>query len=301
MLNRSLIRLVFSRLVFGATLIVAQTLPVGAQAPRPATDPGLNQPNAPAPYVPMVGQEGKDVIWVPTPASLVDRMLRMARVTPGDVVVDLGSGDGRIAIAAASVFRAQSRGIEFNPEMVGLAREQARAAGVGNVVQFIQGDIFTLDFTDATVITMYLLPSLNLRLRPKLLEMRPGTRIVSHAFTMGDWEPDETGNAENRSAYLWIVPANIQGGWRIEHSGAHGNETIELTFNQRYQRLEGTARRGNRLSPVQGRLVGDQLRFTLADAESGERLFVGRVVSDKLEGRVRLQSGAETPFSGQRS
>ena len=287
-------------LIGAAISAIAATHASNVAAQPNVNVPGLNQPNAPAPYVPTVGQSGKDVIWVPTPDSLVERMLRMARVTASDVVVDLGSGDGKIAIAAARNFRAKSRGIEFNPDMVSLAREQAKAAGVGEVVQFINGDIFAMDFTDATVITMYLLPSLNLRLRPKLLEMRPGTRIVSHAFTMGDWEPDEVSAADGRTAYLWIVPANANGAWRVQHAGPHGTESIDITLTQRYQKLEGNAQRGNRLSPVAGTLQGDRLRFTLNDSESGERVFVGRVVEDRIEGRVRLQSGMETPFSGQR-
>jgi SAM-dependent methyltransferase len=247
-------------------------------------------------FTPQIGQSGKDVIWVPTPDALVARMLNMAKVGPNDVVVDLGSGDGKIAIAAARLTRAKSRGIEFNPDMVTLSRENARAAGVGEMVQFIQGDIFTTDFTDATVITMYLLPSLNLKLRPKLLEMRPGTRIVTHAFDMGDWEADETASAESRMAFLWIVPAQAHGTWRLETEGPNRKELAELQLKQKYQKLDGTVRRGGRLSPVSGMLQGDRIRFSIQDSESGDRVFTGRVIEGRIEGRMRAQSGAEVPF-----
>ena len=170
------------------------------------------------PPEPQQGQAGKDVIWMPTPEPLVERMLTMAQVTPRDVVYDLGSGDGRLVIAAARR-GAQAYGVEYNPDLVAFSDNRARAQGVAQKAHFVQGDIFETDFSKATVVTLYLLSTLNMRLRPHLLKMRPGTRVVSHAFTMEDWTPDETSRTSDRTAYLWIVPAPVQGPWRIELAG----------------------------------------------------------------------------------
>src|SRR5574341_150237 len=164
-------------------------------------------------YTPTVGQEGKDVIWVPTPQALVDKMLDMAKLTAKDIHYDLGSGDGRTVIAAAKR-GAQAVGVEYNPDMVALSERAAAKEGVAGKAKFINGDIFQTDFSQATVITLYLLPSLNIKLRPTLLKMKPGTRVVSHAFNMDDWQPDQTENVEGRTAYLWIVPAPVEGAWR---------------------------------------------------------------------------------------
>src|ERR671914_212579 len=144
-------------------------------------------------YEPQVGQEGKDVIWVPTSQALVDKMLDMAKVTPKDYVIDLGSGDGRTVITAAKR-GAKALGIEYNPDMVELSKRNAAKAGVSDKANFAKADLFESDFSKATVITMFLLPDINLKLRPKLLNLRPGTRIVSNSFTMGDWKPDESAN-----------------------------------------------------------------------------------------------------------
>ena len=165
-------------------------------------------------YEPRLGQSGKDVIWLPTSSDLVTQMLRTAKVTPNDIVYDLGAGDGKIAIAAAKDFGAKSFGIEFNPEMAALAQRNADRAGVGERVKMINGDIFKEDFSSATVLTLYLLPELNLQLKPQILNMKPGTRIVSNTFHMGDWEPDqEIGNPTR--AYYWVVPAKIAGTWGL--------------------------------------------------------------------------------------
>ncbi len=169
-------------------------------------------------YKPQVGQSGKDVVWVPTPDELVQRMLRMAKVTAQDLVFDLGAGDGKIAIAAGKL-GANAVGIEYNPDMAKLAACLVTAEGVGNKVKIIQGDIFKEDFSKATVITMYLLPELNLCVRHRILGMKPGTRVTSHQFTMGDWEPDETSEFEYRTAYLWIVPARVDGQWVLREPG----------------------------------------------------------------------------------
>src|SRR3970040_71558 len=162
-------------------------------------------------FVPQVGQAGKDVIWVATPPALVEQMLRMASITPNDFVIDLGSGDGRVAVAAAKKFGARSMGVEYNPDMVALSNREAQRQGVADKVKFVKADIFETEFSQATIITMYLLPDLNLKLRPKILDQNPGTRVASHQFNMGEWQPDETANIDNRLAHLWIRPSKDVG------------------------------------------------------------------------------------------
>ena len=251
---------------------------------------GLSAHAAQATFEPRVGQAGKDVIWVPTPNGLVDRMLRMANVGPGDRIVDLGSGDGRIAIAAARDFNVPATGIEFNPDMVTLSNRNAVEQGVAQRVKFVQGDIFEADFSDATVITMYLLPSLNLRLRPKLLSMKPGTRIVSHAFTMEDWQPDNTANVEGQNAYFWIVPAQVGGTWRVQI----GPETVEVRLAQQFQNFQGAA--GPAGSAVTGFLRGDEIHMTLPDGRGGRRDLVGKVAGEQMTGTAGSQA-----FTAQRT
>lgn len=189
---------------------------------------------AAAEFTPQVGQSGKDVIWVPTPKSLVEKMLKMAEVKPSDIVIDLGSGDGITVITAAKQFGVRATGIEYNPDMVELSKRNAQKEGVADKTEFIRGDIFATDFSKATVLTMYLLPYLNMKLRPTILNMRPGTRVVSHAFTMEDWAPEQTDSTEGRTAYLWIVPAKIEGNWKL------GPGTLEL--KQKFQAIEGSYR-----------------------------------------------------------
>jgi precorrin-6B methylase 2 len=171
-------------------------------------------------FKPEVGQHGKDVVWVPTAQPLVEKMLDMAKVTPEDYLIDLGSGDGRTVIAAAKR-GARALGIEYNPDMVELSRQNAEAEGVSGRATFVKADLFESDFSQATVITMFLLPELNLRLRPTLLSLKPGTRIVSNSFTMEEWEPDETATVSDGcsswcTALLWIVPARVDGTWRLK-------------------------------------------------------------------------------------
>jgi hypothetical protein len=236
-------------------------------------------------FQPQVGQAGKDVIWVPTPEGLVDRMLRMAKVTPNDFVIDLGSGDGRIAIAAGKDFNTRAMGIEYNPDMVTLSNENAAKAGVADRVKFVKADIYEADFSQASVITMYLLPSINVKLRPKLLDMKPGTRITSHAFDMGDWAADETATVDGRNAYLWIVPAKSAGTWRLQM----GNTSADLVIVQTYQKLEGSMKRTDRILPVQGSVRGDEIRISYPNGQGGRRELVGKVSGDRMEG----QSGTE--------
>ena len=232
-------------------------------------------------YTPQVGQEGKDVIWVPTPHELVERMLEMADVKSTDYVVDLGSGDGRTVIAAAKR-GAQALGIEYNPDMVELAKRNAAKEGVTARAKFIKADIFETDFSQATVVTMYLLPTLNVKLRPTILGMKPGTRVVSHAFSMGDWPPDRTESVEGRQAYLWIVPAKVAGTWRVDS----GRRKFELVLRQKFQTLDGTANIDGKVTPIRATLLGDQLSFSITAAGTGNRQsdFVGHVNSDTIEG-----------------
>jgi hypothetical protein len=249
-------------------------------------------------YTPSVGQEGKDVIWVPTPQALVERMLEMANVKPTDYVIDLGSGDGRTVITAAKKFGARALGIEYNPDMVELSQRNAQNEGVAGRAQFKRADIFATDFSDANVITMYLLPTLNLKLRPTLLDMKPGTRLVSHAFTMDDWEPDQTANVEGRTAYLWIVPAKVEGNWRVSVAGGAPAQ-YDLSLRQRFQKLEGQAREGETTWQVRdARLRGEEITFTLAGV-NGVRQFSGRAMGDKLEGTTK-QGGNEARWTAAR-
>jgi SAM-dependent methyltransferase len=226
-------------------------------------------------YAPEVGQAGKDVIWVPTPQALVDKMLDMAKVTPEDYVIDLGSGDGRIVIAAAKR-GARARGIEYNPDMVELSRRNAAKEGVSDRATFSKTDLFESDFSQATVITMFLLQDLNIQLRPKILNLQPGTRIVSNSFDMREWAADEVGTADKDccgfcTAYLWIVPANAAGTWKLTNG--------ELTLDQNFQMITGTLKSGDVSTPVRGRLNGDQISFT-ADG----RDYTGRVNGNSMIG-----------------
>jgi len=225
-------------------------------------------------YSPSVGQSGKDVIWVPTPQALVDRMLDMAKLTPDDRLVDLGSGDGRTVITAAQR-GAHARGIEYNPDMVAYARRQAAAAGVSNRARFEQADIFQSDFSDATIVTLFLLPSLNLQLRPTLLDMAPGTRIVSNSFDMGDWEPDETAEVtQDCTAYCramkWVVPARVEGRWTMDGT--------TLNLRQQYQKFEGLA---GTLILRDGYLDGRQIRFSI-----GNDAYAGEVSGNIMQGTI---------------
>jgi SAM-dependent methyltransferase len=228
-------------------------------------------------YEPSVGQEGKDVVWVPTPQSLVDKMLDMAKVTPKDFVMDLGSGDGRTVITAAKR-GVRALGIEYNPEMVELSKRNAAKEGVSDRAQFMKADLFETDFSKATVITMFLLPDINLKLRPKILDLKPGTRIVSNTFTMGDWEADETdspGGCESSwcTALLWIVPAKVAGTHKIPQG--------ELTLKQQYQMLSGTLRTTEgRTVPIEGRVRGEDVSF-----KAGGRDYRGRMNGKALEVR----------------
>lgn len=234
-------------------------------------------------FAPRSGQAGKDVIWVPTQEELVMAMLKAAKVTSKDYVVDLGSGDGRIPIVAAKEFGARATGIEYNPQMVKLAQCNARAEDVTDKVQIKQGDIFETDFRDATVVTMYLLSDLNMKLRPTILAMKPGTRVVSNSFKMGDWSPDAHIEPENgyTRAYLWIVPAQVAGRWSVKDE--RGAERFELRIEQDFQELDATVLGQSAGLTVKGAtLHGAEIQITLSDEKQRERVLKGQVNGDSM-------------------
>ncbi|HEY0683842.1 MAG TPA: methyltransferase domain-containing protein [Steroidobacter sp.] len=233
-------------------------------------------------FAPRSGQPGKDVMWVATIDQLVTAMLRAAHVTNKDRVIDLGSGDGKIPIAAAKQFGATALGIEYNPELVQLAQCYARVEQLTDKVQFEQGDIFTTDFSSATVVTLYLGPSINLRLRPKLLSMRPGTRIVSNAFDMAEWQPDQLIEADvgNTRAFLWIVPARVEGEWKFTEVG--GKESFTVRLQQRFQRLESSPATDSRVAVQGGRLVGNRMEMVVSGLEKHPTTLTGEVSGDRI-------------------
>ncbi len=231
-------------------------------------------------FQPTVGQAGKDVVWVPTPQALVDKMLDMAKVTPNDFVVDLGSGDGRTVITAAKR-GARALGIEYNPDMVALSKQNAAKEGVSDRAQFMQADLFETDLSKATVITMFLLPQINLKLRPKILELKPGTRIVSNSFDMGDWTADERQEVQDGcsswcTALLWIVPAKVDGAWKLNNA--------PLTLKQDFQVVSGSLQNA---VIADGHLRGTDISFTVGDTQ-----YAGRVTGDRMEGTMKSPKGS---------
>jgi hypothetical protein len=248
-------------------------------------------------YEPQVGQSGKDVIWVPTPDEVVERMLTMAQLGPNDIHFDLGAGDGKIAIAAAKK-GARATGIEYNPDMAKYANAQAEKAGVAGTgagkAIIRQADIFVTDFSQATVITLYLLPALNMKLRPQILSMRPGTRVVSHSFTMEDWEADEISSIDGRRAYFWVVPANVMGNWNLEA----GSQKTDLTFEQTFQKINGTVSMGAVHAGLRdARLRGFNINFAYVDPQGVRRDFTGRVNGPRMEGTFTDEKGQQGRWS----
>jgi hypothetical protein len=249
----------------------------------PAANTASPKPATPA-YEPVRGQAGKDVIWIPTPEGLIDKMLTAAKVTEQDRVFDLGAGDGIIAITAARKYGAQSVGIEYNPDMAQFARRKVAEAGMTDKVKIITGDIFIEDFSSATVVTLYLMPHLNLKLRPILLKMKPGTRVVSHAFTMGDWEPDETMSYQHSQGYFWVVPAQIEGDWVM--TGLSGGP-MRMSMSQSFQNIGGTLTRGSQtLAMLGARLRGDEVKFQFITQDRKVHAFSGRVEGRRITGTV---------------
>jgi len=225
-------------------------------------------------YVPESGQDGKAVVWVPSPQETVDTMLNMAKVTSADYVIDLGSGDGRTVITAAKR-GATAMGIEYNPEMVALAQRNAAREGVGARTTFVKADLFETDFSKATVITMFLLPSINYELRPKILDMKPGTRVVSNSFDMREWRPDQTITVENCSnwctAYLWIVPAKVDGTWKLDNG--------RIRLEQEFQNITGTITVSGKDQELTGKLDGDRISFN-----AGGTAYTGTVSGNTITG-----------------
>jgi hypothetical protein len=255
--NRGLLTLVAA--------LLGVTLSAQAQAPK-------QPPAKPKPYEPVSGQAGKDVVWVPTADTLVAKMLDMAKLTPQDYLIDLGSGDGRTVIAAAKR-GTTALGIEYNPDMVELSKKNAAAAGVSGKATFVKADIFETDYSKATVLTLFLLPELNLKLRPTILDMKPGTRVVSNSFNMEEWEPDDTARVEQEcsswcTAYLWIVPAKVQGTWTTPGG--------DLTLTQQFQTIAGTLG----TTPISdGKLRGSAITFT-----AGATKYTGQVNGSSIQG-----------------
>jgi len=238
-------------------------------------------------FTPRPGQPGKDVIWLPTRQAVVDKMLEIAKVTPDDFVIDLGSGDGRTVISAAQL-GAEALGIEYNPKLVEYARRRAAEAEVTDRASFVQADIFESDLSRASVITMFLLPELNIRLRPTLLAMDPGTRVVSNSFTMGDWAADQTASVNDDcfshcTAFLWIVPVKAAGVWKTDDG--------EIRLHQKYQMLNGeVVRDGVAVALTQGKISGRELTFTAGGVE-----YVARIDGASMEG-VRKEDAGETAW-----
>jgi len=248
-------------------VLIAGTLATSSASAQPARG-----------FEPRVGQPGKDVVWVPTPDELVEKMLNLGNVTGSDYLIDLGSGDGRTVIMAAKR-GARAHGIEYNPEMVELSKRNAAAAGVSERATFAKEDLFESDFSKASVITMFLLPQINLKLRPKILDLKPGTRIVSNTFTMGEWREDGSDGLEVEcinwcTALLWIVPAKVGGIWKLPQG--------ELTLEQSYQFITGTLKNGNDVTPIaNGKLKGDQILFN-----AGGVVYAGQVSGNSMEGTL---------------
>jgi protein-L-isoaspartate O-methyltransferase len=241
----------------------------------------------PETYVPQRGQMGKDVMWLPTSDDLVLKMLDAAKVGPQDELVDLGAGDGKIPIAAARQFGARAWGIEYNKDLAALAQRNAQRAGVAERVRIVHGDIFKEDFSKATVVTMYLLEELNAQLRPTILAMKPGTRVLSNTFSMGDWEPDQVIRVTNGTGYFWTVPANVAGLWTLSGLDEKGNATLKL--DQNFQRLGGTLTlQGKTQNLLGARMHGAELHFSFINADgllkAVKVLVNGQVLSGEVTG-----------------
>jgi SAM-dependent methyltransferase len=230
-------------------------------------------------FTPQEGQAGKDVVWIPTRTTVVDKMLDLAKVTPQDYVIDLGSGDGRLVISAAKR-GARALGIEYNPDMVEVSKRNAIKEGVADRTQFVKADIFESDFSQASVITMFLLPDLNLKLRPQILKLKPGTRVVSNTFPMGDWTPDETAEVGGDctsycTALFWIVPAQVEGEWRLPNG--------QFVLTQNFQMVAGSVTTDGKTVPIEsGRLRGDRIVFTAGGVE-----YTGQVLGNAMQGEFK--------------
>jgi hypothetical protein len=265
----------WTRLALAVALLAASSV---ARAQAPTTAPEF-------------GQQSKDSVWVTTPERMIRRMLQLADTTKDDIVIDLGAGDGRIPIHAAKHFGARGIAVELEENLVQVAREAARREGVADRVQVIRQDLFEADLSTATVLALFISPGVMQRLKPRFLELGPGTRIVSHQFDLGDWEPDETVEVEGRKAYLWVVPAAVQGTWRVAVPG----ENFRLRFERRYQKLSASGERdGKRLHVLGAKLRGTEIQFTTFDRDGTSRHFRGRLEGARLVGESYLGSDARS-------
>lgn len=276
---------------FIATLALALSFSSGIKA-QPASRADCEKL-----YAPQYAQAGKDVIWIPTSDELVNGMLKMAKTTSRDYVIDLGAGDGKIVIAAARDFGARALGIEYDPKMVQLGNCLAAAENVSDRAQIRRGDIFKEDFSRADVVTLYLLQTLNLCIRHRLLAMEPGTRVASHSFSMGEWKHDDKLSLNSGTAYLWIVPARAGGKWRF--TGSDGRNLFDVRLTQSFQEIAGEASiNGNGGLPLDATLHGDTIRFAFADDQGATYVVGGKVQGRQITGVLRT-NGRERQVRGE--
>ena len=249
-------------------------------------------------FKPVLRQSGKDVMWLPTSQDMVNKMLAAAQVTSKDIVYDLGAGDGVIPITAAQQFKARAVGIEYDAKLADFAQKNAQQAGVADKVKIIRGDIFVEDFSQATVVTMYLLPELNLQLRPTLLKMKPGTRIVANAFDMQEWTPDQIVSAGSEQGFLWIIPAQVEGEW--DFLPDEGRVPARLSLHQSFQQVGGTLTMAGVSQPLLGaQLRGDQLSFHFLGSDKIAQSVTATVTAGALSGH-HTSYGRAHPFQAQR-
>ncbi len=252
----------------------------------------------PADAAPQIGQVSKDSVWVPTPERMIRRMLQVADTAKDDIVMDLGSGDGRVPIHAAKHFGARAIGVELEANLVRISEDAAKRAGVADRVTFLKQDMFDTDLSAVTVFALYISPGAMDRLRPKFLALKPGTRVTSHHFTMGDWEPDETFRTENRSGYLWVVPADVRGQWKVTLA----DDELVLSISQKHQMLTTQASRGGRAVQVIGtRLRGNEIAFTAFDRDGHSRQFSGVVNGNRMSGESSSENGKPLRWSAVRN
>jgi SAM-dependent methyltransferase len=230
---------------------------------------------------PQIGQVSKDSVWVPTPERMIRRLMQLADTGPQDLVIDLGSGDGRVPIYAAKHFGARAMGVELEENLVALSRRSAEAQGVAHLVSFLRQDLFEADLSRGTVIALYISPGVMSRLKPRLLALRPGTRVISHQFTLEDWAPDEVVRTEDRNGYLWVVPADLRGAWTL----AAGSDRLRLQVEQKHQALSIRGERaGKPVNVIGARLRGTEIRFTSFDPDGGARHYQGVVEGGRMRG-----------------
>jgi SAM-dependent methyltransferase len=252
---------------------------------------------APADAPPQIGQVSRDSVWVPTPERMIRRLLQMADVTPQDVVVDLGSGDGRIPIYAAKHFGARAIGVELEENLVRLSIDAAKAQGVADRARFVRQDLFEFDLSTATVVALYISPGVMTKLKPRLLALKPGTRVVSHFFTLGDWQPDETIRVHDRTGHLWVVPADVAGTWTV----MRGADALRIMIRQDHQQLSIRGERAGFESPVIGaRLRGTEITFVAFDADGDARQYRGRVAGARMSGESDVQGFRREGWSAAR-